>query len=165
MRLQTNNLELVLQTREDVRAFVEQMQPHERAQVSPAWLGLLDGSGPASPWIHGFRLLTLESGKVVGHCGFKGPPDAEGVVEIAYGVDPEHQGKGYATEAAQALVNYVSNQGEVHLIRAHTLPEWNASTRVLTKCGFERVGEVIDPEDGLVWRWERANATALTGSA
>jgi ribosomal-protein-alanine N-acetyltransferase len=41
------------------------------------------------------------------------------------------------------------------VVRAHTLPNPNASTRVLTKCGFHRVGEVIDPEDGLVWRWER----------
>jgi RimJ/RimL family protein N-acetyltransferase len=31
----------------------------------------------------------------------------------------------------------------------------NASARVLAKCGFRRVGEVIDPEDGLVWRWEK----------
>ncbi len=30
----------------------------------------------------------------------------------------------------------------------------NASTRVLTKCKFKWVGEVMDPEDGLVWRWE-----------
>ena len=33
--------------------------------------------------------------------------------------------------------------------------EANASTRVLTKCGFRHVGEVMDPEDGLVWRWEK----------
>jgi hypothetical protein len=26
---------------------------------------------------------------------------------------------------------------------------------VLEKCGFERIGAVIDPEDGQVWRWER----------
>ena len=31
----------------------------------------------------------------------------------------------------------------------------NASTRVLTKCGFRHIGQVIDPEDGPVWRWER----------
>jgi hypothetical protein len=43
----------------------------------------------------------------------------------------------------------------VKLIRAHTLPQINASTRILTKCGFDRIGEMIDPEDGLVWRWER----------
>ncbi len=37
-------------------------------------------------------------------------------------------------------------------------PPWAdgvASGRVLIKCGFRRIGEVIDPEDGLVWRWEK----------
>jgi RimJ/RimL family protein N-acetyltransferase len=76
-------------------------------------------------------------------------------VEIAYGIAPEHQGKGYATEAAAALTDYAFRQREVRAVRAHTLPENNASTRVLTKCGFRRVGEVIEPEDGLVWRWEK----------
>jgi RimJ/RimL family protein N-acetyltransferase len=46
------------------------------------------------------------------------------------------------------------------LIRAHTLPEMNASCRVLEKAGFKRLGEVIDPEDGLVWRWERRPSPA-----
>src|SRR5205085_4024880 len=88
-------------------------------------------------------------------CAFKGPPGADGAVEIAYGVAPEHQGKGYATEAAEALVNYAFGSGQVRVVRAHTLPEPNASTRVLTKCGFRRVGEVIDPEDGLMWSGRR----------
>jgi RimJ/RimL family protein N-acetyltransferase len=38
---------------------------------------------------------------------------------------------------------------------AHPLPAANASTRVLGKCGFEPKGEVIDSEDGRVWRWEK----------
>ena len=42
----------------------------------------------------------------------------------------------------------------MRLVRAHTLPHENASTRVLTKCKFSCVGEVMGPEDGLVWRWE-----------
>jgi RimJ/RimL family protein N-acetyltransferase len=91
---------------------------------------------------------------VVGSAGFKGPP-AEGIVEIAYGLSPEYQGKGYATEAAAALTAYAFDSGKVRVVRAHTLPESNASGRVLTKCGFRRIGEVIDPEDGLVWRWEK----------
>jgi len=33
--------------------------------------------------------------------------------------------------------------------------EWEIPARVLECCGFECVGEVMDPEDGLVWRWER----------
>lgn len=158
--IETKNLRLVPQTREDVRACVEQMPPHERAEVSPAWLALLDGSSLCDPWIHGFALVHQSSGTVVGRCGFKGPPAADGVVEIAYGVSPEHQGKGYATEAAAALVSYALSHEQVRTVRAHTLPESNASTRVLAKCGFHRVGEVIDPEDGLVWRWEKHNEAA-----
>ena len=77
------------------------------------------------------------------------------MAEISYGVNPDHQRKGYATEAAQALTAYAFRSGQVRVVWAHTLPEPNASTRVLTKCGFRRVGEVIDPEDGLVWRWEK----------
>jgi RimJ/RimL family protein N-acetyltransferase len=155
--IQTKSLKLIPQTREDVRVQIEQMKPHEKAELSPAWLALLDGSRSADPWIHGFVLVHRASDSVIGRCGFKGPPGADGVVEIAYGVAPEHQGKGYATEAARALVSYAFNAGQVRVVRAHTLPKPNASTRVLTKCGFRRVGEVIDPEDGLVWRWEKEN--------
>ena len=154
IHIETTRLKIVAQTREDVRAYIAQLQPHERAEVSPAWLALLDGSSRADPWIHGFNVVDRTDGKVVGRCGFKGPPGADGAVEIAYGIDAEHQGKGYATEAAAALVNYALSSGRVHIVRAHTLPESNASGRVLSKCGFRRVGEVIDPDDGLVWRWE-----------
>jgi RimJ/RimL family protein N-acetyltransferase len=153
--VETRSLKLVPQTREDVRAQVEQMAPAEKAQVSPAWLALLAGSSLVDPWIHGFLLVHRTDGHVIGRCGFKGPPGEDGAVEIAYGVSPEDQGKGYATEAATALVSYAFGSGQVRVVRAHTLPEPNASTRVLTKCGFKRVGEVIDPDDGLVWRWEK----------
>ncbi len=134
---------------------VEAMSPADKAELSADWLGLLHGSTSADPWTHGFSLVLRESETLVGTAGFKGPPAADGIVEIAYGVSPEYQGKGYATEAAQALTEYAFDSGKVRVVRAHTLPEANASRRVLTKCGFRRIGEVIDPEDGLVWRWEK----------
>ena len=104
--------------------------------------------------MHGFSAVHRDSGVVVGTGSFKGPP-AHGMVEIAYGVAPDHRGKGYATEVAEALVAYAFTFGDVRVVRAHTLPESNASKRVLAKCGFEHVGEVVDPEDGLVWRFEK----------
>ena len=154
-RLQTRNLKLLPQTVEEVRAMVEAMTPSEKAELSADWLARLRASTPPDPWTLGFSMVHLDSDVVVGKCGFKGPPAEDGMVEIAYGVSPEHQGKGYATEAAQSLTEYAFSSGKVRVVRAHTLPEPNASTRVLTKCGFRRIGEVIDPEDGLVWRWER----------
>lgn len=151
----TKNLILKPQTREDMRDYIERMPPSVREQLSPAWLALFEGSSQPDPWVHGFKLVHRELGNVVGQCGFKGPPDAEGMVEIAYGVNPEEEGKGYATEAAQALTDYAFSHQPVRLVRAHTLPLPNASTRVLTKCGFRHVGGITDPEDGLVWRWEK----------
>jgi RimJ/RimL family protein N-acetyltransferase len=76
------------------------------------------------------------------------------MVEIAYGIVPSFERRGYATEAAMALVRFATDMGDVTLIRAHTLPEENASTHVLAKCGFRHTEDVIDPDDGPVWRWE-----------
>ena len=123
--------------------------------VSPAWLERLRASAGYDPWSHGFAVVEGDSDTVVGIAGFKGPPDLDGVVEIAYGIVPGYEGRGYATEAAAALVDFAQRDDRTRIVRAHTLPERNASTHVLTKCGFELLGEVIDPEDGLVWRWER----------
>ena len=152
--VQTPHLQLVPRSRDEVRADIEHMPPEMRKEVSPTWLAMLEQSAEIDPWIHGFTLIHQNSGTPVGSCGFKGPPDAAGMVEIAYAVHPEHQGKGYATEAAAALTSYALSSDQVRVVRAHTLPVNNASTRVLTKCGFQKIGEAIDPDDGLVWRWE-----------
>ena len=123
--------------------------------VSPDWLAALRSSSGPDPWRHGFFVVHRESRAVIGSAGFKGPPDPAGTVEVAYGIVPAFEGRGYATEAAQALVAFAFASGPVRLVRAHTLPEANASTRVLLKCGFCHVGAVLDPDDGPVWRWER----------
>jgi RimJ/RimL family protein N-acetyltransferase len=124
-------------------------------EISPAWRAQLRASREADVWVHGFGIVHRESRSVIGSAGFKGPPDEDGMVEIAYGIVPSYQGRGYATEAAAGLVAFAFSDRRVRLVRAHTRPASNASQRVLAKSGFERIGEVVDPEDGLVWRWER----------
>jgi len=124
-------------------------------EVSPKWLEQLRAAREVDPWTFGFAVLLPKVAQVIGSAGFKGPPDGEGVVEVAYAIVPAWQGKGCATKATRELVAFARNDSRVRLIRAHTLPENNASTRVLTKNGFTKLGEVVDPEDGRVWRWER----------
>ena len=160
-QIQTRSLTLVLQTPEDVHSFIEGMDPEQRKELSPDWLALVDAATSPNPWIHGFVLRHRDTDIVIGRVGFKGPPTGDGVVEIAYGVDPNYQSKGYATEAAEALIAYALSREHVRVVRAHTRPEANASTRVLTKCGFRCVGEVMDPEDGRVWRWEKAEESTV----
>ncbi|MBM4183256.1 MAG: GNAT family N-acetyltransferase [Gemmatimonadetes bacterium] len=150
----TQNLELSLPTIEELLASIEAMNEVDRAQVSPEWLARAKAATAADPWLHGFNVIHRESRTVVGSCGFTGPPDADGVVEIAYSISPAYQGRGYATEVAQAMAVYAFRTGRAKVVRAHTLPHENASTRVLSKCAFDFLGEVMDPQDGRVWRWE-----------
>ena len=151
----TASLELVLQTPDEVLAWVASLPPTDRAEVSADWIARVQATEAGDTWALNFSIVERASGSAVGGCGFKGPPDAEGVVEVAYGIDPAHRGRGFATEAARALVEFAFASSRVRLVRAHTKPGNSASTRVLAKCGFRPVGEVMDSEDGLVCRWER----------
>lgn len=165
VEIQTENLRLVLQTLEETLAAIEALSPADRAHVSDDWLARVRALTGADPWTLGFSMVHRASATVIGSCGYTGTPNPDGIVEISYGTDPDHRGKGYATEAAGALVAYAFGDPRVRVVRAHTLPEANASTRVLTKCGFHYIGEVIHPEDGLIWRWEkhREHAAELSG--
>jgi ribosomal-protein-alanine N-acetyltransferase len=151
----TMRLDLTLQTPDEVIAFVEALPPADRAEVSPDWLARVRVTPAGDPWALGFSVVKRDGGTVVGSCGFKGPPDSDGMVELAYGIDPDHRGCGYATEATAALTAFAFADRRVRVVRAHTKPDNEASERVLRKCGFARIGEVMDPEDGLVCRWER----------
>jgi RimJ/RimL family protein N-acetyltransferase len=147
-------LTLVPRTRDEVKASIDAMDAASRAQISADWQAKFAASAFRDPWVHGFNLV-LDDGTSVGLGSYKGPP-ADGVVEIAYAIVPEHQGRGYATAAARAMVEEAFKSSEVRLVRAHTLPDGAASQRVLAKSGFRHVGQVVDPEDGLVWRFEIA---------
>ena len=122
------------------RCFVDVEQRPTQAATPDTWGGCL--------------AVETETGTAVGSCGFKGPPDAQGHVEIAYLTYPGYEGQGHATRMAQHLIQHAAQRDGVSRIIAHTLPEPNASTRVLEKAGMTKVGGVKDPDDGAVWRWE-----------
>jgi [ribosomal protein S5]-alanine N-acetyltransferase len=120
------------------------------SQVCDMTVAIYPGGRPVMPW-SGY--LVQENGVYIGACGFKTPPD-DGAVEIAYFTFPEHEGRGVATQVARLLVDLAFRNG-VRLVRAQTLPAQNASTAILTKLGFSKMGTVSHPEDGLVWEWQR----------
>ena len=168
--MQTSNINLLPQTPERLRALLEGADVYERRfgirvadgvrdfltgpEVSADFLARLNGSAAADPWKDGFAVVHVADNVIIGLCSFTGPPSADEMVEIAYGIAPGYRSRGYASEAARALIAYALASGRVRIIRAHTLPEHNASTSVLLKCGFTLMGEVTHAEDGVVWRWE-----------
>jgi RimJ/RimL family protein N-acetyltransferase len=57
---------------------------------------------------------------------------------------------------AQALTTLARESASGIRVTAQTLPEANASTRILEKLGFSRAGTAFDADVGVVWAWELA---------
>ena len=93
-------------------------------------------------------MLDPAARALVGDIGFKGPPDDLHTVEIGYSVLPAFQGRGYATEAARALVAWGFAQPGVRRIVANCRADNGASIRVLEKAGMRQTGR---DRDELTW--------------
>jgi [ribosomal protein S5]-alanine N-acetyltransferase len=59
-------------------------------------------------------ILERSSNTVIGSINLKGAPDAEGDVEIRWGLNEGSRGHGYATEAAAAVMQWAFQQPGVH---------------------------------------------------
>ena len=98
--------------------------------------------------------VHIKDNRLIGSGGYKGGPTKEGTVEIGYEIAPGYRNRGLATEMAKGLVENAFRDERVKSVIAHTLAEDNPSGKVLENCGFEKVEEINDPEDGLIWKWE-----------
>ncbi|WP_250008880.1 GNAT family N-acetyltransferase [Actinoplanes sp. M2I2] len=89
------------------------------------------------------------TGAAVGRAGFHGPPDASGMVEIGYAIDPLHRRQGYARAALEALLTRAAAEPDVRRVRVTISPDNVASIGLALPYGFVEVGEQEDEEDGL----------------
>jgi RimJ/RimL family protein N-acetyltransferase len=144
---------------DDVTGLAERLAPGFGGDPEPAsellaqTLDLLTRDPRPRPW---GSYLALEGVDTIGLCAFKSAPSEAGEVEIAYMTFPAFERRGHATAMAAALTD-IAFAADVPAVIAHTLREENGSTRALRRNGFAFAGEVEDPEDGLVWRWEKRN--------
>ncbi len=127
--------------------------------VEAAWAGFPETipflaraacSGQAPEW--GPHLVFDDDDALVGNGGWKGEP-VDGQAELGYAVAPARQGRGIATAVVLELVARARAAGLLTVV-AHTLAETSPSTSVLERCGFTKVADLVDPDDGAVWRWE-----------
>ncbi len=92
----------------------------------------------------GWGMLAVEeraTGRFVGDCGLQ-PFELRGPeVELGYDLLPAFWGRGYATEAATAVLCWALTSLALERVVAVTKPANVASVRVLEKAGLRRVGE------------------------
>lgn len=93
-------------------------------------------------WYTYFLIISKDQQVGAGTIGFKGEPDAQGLVEVGYGIDPRCRRRGYTSEALRALVEWAFAQPGCRAITATgVLPHNAASQGVLAKCGFTFTGQ------------------------
>lgn len=73
---------------------------------------------------------------------------------------PGHEGKGIATAMATELVNLAVRHEPAVSVTAQTLPEHNASHRILEKLGFCHADTLDHPDEGTVWEWHLVTGRA-----
>jgi len=114
-----------------------------------AWMRERLLANPAdAPWMSYYILAEVDGREtLVGSCGFKGGPDAAGMVEVGYSVVPAYHRRGIGSTALTELIRLGFDDARVNRIVAETLPDLAGSRGLLARCGFT----VVDTrhEDGL----------------
>ncbi|MDG4798675.1 GNAT family N-acetyltransferase [Micromonospora sp. WMMD1082] len=130
--------------------------------AGPDWRGVwrmrsrqVEEDPASAAWVTGV-IWDDQRHLAVGRAGYHGPPDAAGMVEIGYAVDPVHRRRGYARGALEALLRRATEEPQVRTIRVSISPDNLASYRLASQYGFVEVGQQWDDEDGLEIIYERA---------
>ena len=109
-------------------AFIAE-QREARAGVSGAWLQI--------------ALELREGGPLVGDCALKTDAEDGRLGEIGYSLARAYQGRGLASEAVAALLDYAFGVLQMHRIVAQVDCENTPSVALLERLGFRREGHFI----------------------
>lgn len=84
--------------------------------------------------------ITLaETGELIGNIGLRRDVAEDALADLGYELAPEHWGRGYATEAARAMIEWgFGAWGGLERIHAHCIAENEASAHVLRKAGLRQ---------------------------
>lgn len=127
--------------------------PLSQYLIDESWLweirlAQIESDPDSAEWV-ARAAITDPGGIVIGHGGFHGPPDQNGVVEVAYSVDPAHRRQGHAKAMLRALLDRADADPRVTAVRASIRPDNIGSRATIRGFGFRKIGEQWDPEDGL----------------
>ena len=128
---------------------------------------VLKDESEALSWIHWlnekfntnepFIILAIEL-KVehicIGVVGVHAKVEIDNEVEILYGISDSYRGNGYATEASNALTQWVFKNTELKTLTAIVKPENIPSYAVIKKLGFEYVDTKVIPYDGHMCKFD-----------
>ena len=93
-----------------------------------------------------FAITVLDDGRLIGNCGVRRKPANDWEADIGYELAPVYWGRGYATEAAIAIVNFGFRELKLHRISSWCIADNAASARVLERVGLHLEGRLRENE-------------------
>lgn len=92
-------------------------------------------------------IFSLSTNELIGCCGLR--PYRKNEYEIGFHLRPQFWGKGYAMEAATAVIDYAFSDLKAESLFAGHNPNNVASSKVLRKLGFQYIGDEFYEPTGL----------------
>ena len=96
-------------------------------------------------WLSAAAVLRT-TGELVGDVSLHWASEAHGQGELGFVVHPEHQGRGYATEASRPLLDFAFGPLGLHRVIGRLEPRNTGSARVLEKLGMRREAHLVENE-------------------
>ncbi len=91
--------------------------------------------------------ITLpDDGRVIGSCGIRRKPANDWEADLGYELAPEQWGRGYATEAALAIVGFGFQELRLRRVSSWCIADNIASARVLERVGLQLEGRLRENE-------------------
>lgn len=101
-----------------------------------------------------YTVFLKENDEPIGTCGLYDRSGLEGV-DIGFAFLPQYEGKGYAFESCQCLMNAAKDKFGIRELKGITLEENHASRRLMEKLGMICEGKIRiegDPEELLLYK-------------
>ena len=134
--------------------------PTSEAEARALIATAIDAQASDPRTTYALAIEERSTGTLVGSCGLDVAVGPSNVAELYYVLRRESWGRGYATEAARAVLEFGFGQLRLHRIWAHASPDNPASSRVMEKAGMAYEGRVrgVMLRDG---RWHDAFQYAI----
>jgi RimJ/RimL family protein N-acetyltransferase len=101
--------------------------------------------------------VTKSDREIIGSAGFHDYPDEQGMIELGYGIVDQMQRQGFGQELLLGMWRMIIKREDVKILRYTVAPDNGPSVHIVEKYGFEKVGEQIDPEDGMELIYEQSS--------
>jgi ribosomal-protein-alanine N-acetyltransferase len=157
IRLETERLIIRPYTMEDVTGLYETLNDPEVLKYIPEDPISIQQANEAIKWLisnykisidanfkYSFPIISKDSNTYIGWCGIGYLDYDNSKTEIYYTLKSEYWGKGYATEAMKAIVDFTFNQLQIDELVAVVKPENIGSIKVIEKLGFNYKNIITD---------------------